>query len=544
MNIKLRTYIAIIFAAVIFSLTTILTISIGNHSSQKVKSEIGDTLSTVSYQMADKLDFFMWSRVGEMDILSQLKDIKNPNDKTEVQKLLDQLQNSFPAFTWVGLTDVHGKVLVGTNKILAGVDISNRPVFQQGIKGSFIGDVHNAVLLAKLFPQKNGEPLQFVDISKAIVGENGKLIGVLAAHLSWEWSSQVQKDIIKPIKNDIKGAEIFVVSKKNNTVILGPRKMVGKPLKLKSIQLARKGQNHWLLETWPDGKKYMTGYAYGNGYLDYPGLSWATLVRIPEETALSPVKALQRSILITGVISALIFAVIGWFVAGFITNPLQQISNTANRLLAGEKVEIPFYKGIKDIEILSLSLRELVDSLVRTVSDLGKMENLAHHDTLTGLLNRIALDEYLERSMKKATDLGRSLTFLYLDLDGFKQVNDLYGHHIGDMLLQETANRLKSCIQGDEGAFRIGGDEFLVVLNTSSEDPQLRAKAVGEMIINSLNQPFNLKNNQIEVGCSVGGAVWPQDDAEPIAVKRYADEALYVSKRTGKNKVSFHKLNK
>ncbi|WP_255298341.1 diguanylate cyclase domain-containing protein [Brevibacillus dissolubilis] len=538
---KLRTYVAVIFAAVIFLLTAVLVLTIGKQSGEKMKEEIGNQLSTTAYQMADKLDFFMWARAGEIDVISQLKDIKNPDDLHSVQELLDQLQKSFPSFSWVGLTDRDGKVLAATQRILAGKDISKRPVYQEGIKGHFIGDVHEAVLLAKLLPNPTGEPLQFVDISKAVVGDDGELVGVLAAHLSWEWSRQVEKDIVQPLKDDSRDAEIFVVSKQNDTVILGPEKMVGKPLHLDSVNLARKGQNNWLLETWPDGGRYLTGYALGDGYQNYSGLGWSVLVRIPEETAYAPVRELQNMLLLIGVISSVVFALIGWLIAGFITKPLQHISHTANRLRAGERVEIPYYSGIKDIEILSLSLRELVDSLVRTVSDLGRMENLAHTDNLTGLMNRIALDPFLETAMKKAQSMDETLTFLYLDLDGFKLVNDTHGHHTGDLLLQEVATRLKRCIRADESAFRLGGDEFLVVLFTSAANPVQEAAVTAEKIIASLNQPFDLANQQLHVGCSVGGAVWPTNDQEPIAVIRYADEALYVSKRTGKNKVTFHK---
>ncbi|WP_442596489.1 sensor domain-containing diguanylate cyclase [Neobacillus sp. D3-1R] len=538
MNIKLRTYFAAIFAIVIFGLTIVLSFSIGKQSSEKVKNEIGHALSTTAYQMADKLDFFMWSRSAEMDILSQLKDIQNPSDQQHVQNLLNQLQKSFPSFSWVGLTDANGKVLVATNDILKGEDISERPVFTEGIKGNFIGDVHNAVLLAKLLPNPSGEPLQFVDISKAIVDENGHPIGVLAAHLSWEWSRQVQDEIVKPLKEEMQDAELFVVSADHNTVVLGPKELVGQPLQLDSIELARKGDSNWSLEIWPDGKEYLTGYAFGKGYQDYPGLGWTTLVRVPVEKAFVPVKELQKSIFIIGVTSSVIFAIIGWFLAGFITNPLRDITHSANLLRAGRKVEIPSYKGIKDIEILSASLRELVDSLVKTTSDLDKMETIAHHDKLTGLRNRMALDHFFEETMEKAKSMNNTITFLYLDLDGFKGVNDTYGHHTGDLMLQEVANRLKNCVHGDE-VFRLGGDEFLVGLITSSVNDKQEALKAAEKIIHSLNKPFHLSNEKIHVGCSIGGAVWPKDDIEPIAVIRYADEALYKSKRTGKNKVTF-----
>ncbi|MEH7418689.1 diguanylate cyclase [Neobacillus drentensis] len=539
MNLKLRTYVAVLFAVGIFGITALLSVLIGKQSSEKVEDQIGNTLSATAYHMADKLDAFMWSRAGEINVISQLSDIQHPTDSGHVQSLLNQLQDSIPAFSWVGVTDVNGKVLASTNGILKGGDISKRPVFQEGIKGPFIGDVHDAVLLAKLLPNPSGEPLQFVDISRPVVTEDGKLAGVIAAHLSWAWSHEVQKEILKPLKEKINGAEIFVVSKKDQIVLLGPEANVGKPLNLESLTLAKKGQNSWRIETWPNGQKYLTGYAFGDGYQNYSGLGWSILVRVPEKTAFAPVHELQKSILQIGVILSIIFALLGWFASALITKPLQQISYSANRLRAGEKVEIPYYKGIKDIEILSLSLRDLVDSLVRTVSDLGKMETLAHHDKLTGLMNRIALDPYLEKAAETARQSGNQLTFLYLDLDGFKQVNDKLGHPVGDLLLQETARRLESCVRGHEGVFRLGGDEFLVILFTSANDSVQEATTVSERIINSLNQPFELDQRKIQVGCSVGAAVWEDERVQANEIIRYADEALYVSKRSGKNRVTF-----
>lgn len=532
---------ALMFAIGIIALAAILSYTIGHQASDKIEKEIGNTLSSTAYQMADKLDFFMWSRAGEIDIVSQLKDIQEPTDKEKVQQLLDQLQVSFPAFSWVGLTNAKGTVVAATKGILENADISKRPVFQEGSKGRFVGDVHEAVLLAKLLPNPSGEPLQFVDISRPVVGEDGKQVGVLAAHLSWDWSRQVQQEILKPLKDKMNTAEVFVISKNDQVVLLGPKPMIGKRLSLNSIRQAQKGQNSYQIETWPDGKEYLTGYAIGDGYQDYPGLGWSVLVRIPEETAFATVDDLQKTILKTGVLLALVFAILGWFIARYITRPLQRITNAANRLRVGEKVEIPSYRGIKEIEILSLSLRDLVDSLVRTVSDLGKMESLAHHDKLTGLMNRIAFDSYIQTALERAKSLGEKLTFLYLDLDGFKKVNDTYGHQVGDLLLQEAARRLQGCVRSEEGVFRIGGDEFMLVLFTSAETPAQAATLVAEKIIEGLNQPFELVNEQLQVGCSIGAAVWEDETSAPIEIIRCADEALYVSKRTGKNKVTFHK---
>jgi pyridoxal/pyridoxine/pyridoxamine kinase len=203
MKINLRAYMALFFGVIIIALTMLLSITISKHSGETIKREIGNSLSTTAYLMADKLDSFMWSRIGEVEVLSKIDDIKSQEDIQSAQALLDQLKSSIHVFSWIGLTDSSGRVVAASDKILVGTDISNRPVYQEGKKGTFIGDVHNAVLLANLLPNPNGEPMQFVDISKPLTDKNGNFSGVLAAHLSWEWSKQVKAAIIKPLKDEL-----------------------------------------------------------------------------------------------------------------------------------------------------------------------------------------------------------------------------------------------------------------------------------------------------------------------------------------------------
>lgn len=114
-------------------------------------------------------------------------------------------------------------MLAATDGILLGENLSERPVYQEGIKGKFIGDVHNAVLLAKLLPNPTGEPLQFVDISFPLKDSKGHIQGVLAAHLSWEWAKEVEESVLAPLKREEKDIEFFIVSKKNIPSCWGPR---------------------------------------------------------------------------------------------------------------------------------------------------------------------------------------------------------------------------------------------------------------------------------------------------------------------------------
>lgn len=536
LTVSLQTRFVLLFAFLILLLTIIISITIGVRSSENVKEEIGHSLAETAYQMADKLDQYMWARAGEITVLSNLDTIRQQENVEGAQFLLDRLKTSFPSFSWIGLTDDTGRVLSATDGVLKGADISKRPVYTEGRKGAFIGDVHDAVLLAKLLPNPSGEPMKFVDISTPVVGNDGVVKGVLAAHLSWAWVAEMEASVMEPLKKR-KNLEIFIVSYQDGTILLGPKDMIGQQLSIDSVTLARSGENNWRVEKWPDGKEYLTGHAFGKGYQNYPGLGWSVLVRQPVEIAFVPVQNLQYFILLIGGFFAIIFAGLGWFLAKSISKPLQDVTKAADKLRFGGKIDLPEHRGITEIEILTASFRELSDSLTSTENELGKMKLLAHSDRLTGLPNRIGLDMFIEQAAAAAQRCEHTLVFLYLDLDGFKAVNDSLGHHAGDVLLQEVAGRLTNSIRGEEIAARLGGDEFLIVLYAETEKAHQIAGRIAQRIIKALNIPYIIEGKTVKIGCSIGGAMWPQDNKDIIRVINLADEALYRAKRSGKNKM-------
>lgn len=415
--IRIRTFLIATFTGFVILVTVVLSLLLGRNATHEIKQEIGESLSGTAYQMADKLDFFMFSRIGEVEILSSLDALKKQNNPDEIRRVLNQLKSSLPSFSWVGYIDPDGNVLAATDQILEGANIAQRPVFTERIKGSFIGDVHEAVLLAKLLPNPTGEPLQFVDISMPVTDASGKTIAVLAAHLSWEWSKQVQETILAPQQTRDKDLDLLIVSKNDNAVLLGPTALVGKPLTLDAINPAQNNKTGWGLTEWPDGKRYLTGYAYGDGYLDYQGLGWTVLVRQPESVAFEPLLALRQNFILIGIIASILFAGLGWYLAGRISGPIHGLTVAADQLREGKAVEIEEYRDFYDIYSLSKSLKSLVNSLDQTELALGDMEALAHRDQLTGLPNRVALERYLERTLSVMDYDQEKLVFMYIDLD-------------------------------------------------------------------------------------------------------------------------------
>lgn len=156
----------------------------------------------------------------------------------------------------------------------------------------------------------------------------------------------------------------------------------------------------------------------------------------------------------------------------------------------------------------------------------------ANCDPLTGLPNRFLLMDRLQHSLTKAHRDSRMVAVLFIDLDGFKPINDVYGHLAGDQVLNSVAGRLADCVRESDTVARLGGDEFVVVL-LDIRHPE-DAHVVADKIIDTICRPIAVGRSEVEVGASVGVAVCPRDGQEPEMLVRNADEAMYRAKNAGK----------
>jgi len=156
----------------------------------------------------------------------------------------------------------------------------------------------------------------------------------------------------------------------------------------------------------------------------------------------------------------------------------------------------------------------------------------ARYDPLTGLPNRLMFQDYFARCLSRTARQDRPLALLFLDLDGFKQVNDLHGHLVGDQLLQIVAQRLVKCVRGGDLVSRFGGDEFTIVLEDC--DPAL-LPVLGERINCELAEAFDLSGQSVTITASIGIALHPQCGADAHTLIQKADAAMYEAKRRGKS---------
>ncbi|MCX6072730.1 MAG: diguanylate cyclase [Campylobacterales bacterium] len=165
------------------------------------------------------------------------------------------------------------------------------------------------------------------------------------------------------------------------------------------------------------------------------------------------------------------------------------------------------------------------------------IKHLAFHDALTDLPNRILLMDRINQRLINSNREQYTLVLMFIDLDGFKLVNDHFGHNVGDDLLKEVAKRLLALVRESDTVARVGGDEFIVVLNNPKEKDEIAY--IANRVVSSINEPMEILGEVLHVGASVGIAIFPDDASTSVDLIKNADTAMYAAKESGRNKIHF-----
>ena len=167
-----------------------------------------------------------------------------------------------------------------------------------------------------------------------------------------------------------------------------------------------------------------------------------------------------------------------------------------------------------------------------------RLQNIAHYDYLTGVPNRHLLEESIHESMQYAKKHQETSAVCFLDLDGFKEVNDTLGHEAGDEVLKRVVARIQALIHHRDVLIRLGGDEFVIVMQTLHQNKNLMTLL--DRILKQVNRPIDLGEQCVQVSLSMGVAFYPDDASSCKQLLKEADKAMYVAKKEGKNRVVFY----
>ncbi|MBU1216333.1 EAL domain-containing protein [bacterium] len=206
-----------------------------------------------------------------------------------------------------------------------------------------------------------------------------------------------------------------------------------------------------------------------------------------------------------------------------------------------EAISSPLFDDENDCYGIIQVHRDITEH-VQTRRDLEKQKNefnyQAHFDTLTDLPNRLFFNEELLHTVKKSQRDKTKIALLFIDLDRFKEVNDTLGHACGDRVLQESALRIKKTLRANDTLFRLGGDEFTVIMENISNPED--ASKLAQRIVVELENPMKIRHNTIYISSSIGISIYPDDALNTSDLIRYADSAMYKAKEDGRNNFKFY----
>jgi diguanylate cyclase (GGDEF)-like protein len=219
-----------------------------------------------------------------------------------------------------------------------------------------------------------------------------------------------------------------------------------------------------------------------------------------------------------------------------VTGLVSKMERTQSRIIIG------VVGALSALYLLMLWMAGRADRILRKqeaqrVANEERIRYQAYHDLLTGLPNRTSFAEHLEEAMRRSKRFGWSVALMFLDVDRFKRVNDSLGHEAGDELLRIIASRLKTCIRETDILFRMGGDEFTVLLENIRTPEEVAA--VAARMISAVAQPAEIAHHELTPTASIGIAIYPRDDQRGERLVKAADAAMYRAKDVGRNRYAF-----
>ncbi|CAH2032521.1 sensor domain-containing diguanylate cyclase [Trichlorobacter ammonificans] len=522
-----------------------------NHvASLHMKEDSRFRLQRLTRSIAGSLAANLREREREVVLLSRSPLLTRERlDSPDIRTTLDLARQSYRHYAWIGVTDGEGTILTAADGLLEGVSAAQREWFIRGRENVFVGDVHEAVLLAKKLKAENpSEPLRFVDFAAPVRDAAGRLRGVLATHAHWAWVDEVIKNAL-PGDAGLNGVEVLIIDRRGD--ILYPYRYMGQV----KIPAALPTDGKPAVIDWDGGHRYMTGIVTVTAGTSTE-LKWRVLVRQPIASALAPVAALQRTLLVIGVGIAVMFMFLAYRAAVAFSRPVEHLAEVAHTIEQGDEAT-PFTltSGIREIQKLADSLRGMTSTLLERKRQLEEsnqylelkvqertaelvtanreLERIALHDALTGLHNRRAANERLHDEFVRMQRSGTSYGLLLMDIDHFKRVNDTFGHEVGDLVLRHVAALLAGSLRQSDFVARFGGEEFLALLpDTDRQGALVLAEKLRAGVADSVAPGAGRVT--ISIGVAEAGR---QDGSEEEAVRR-ADQALYRAKERGRNRVT------
>lgn len=521
--------------------------------SRQLVMDRSDELHHLAISVSAVLSENLAERQREIDLLAQSPLFRSKFYVEEYASSFGRLQKSYPYYSWLGFATPQGNVEAAVSGMLVGSSVKARPWFIHGQHGSFSGDLHNAVLLAKVLPKDaSGQLPRFIDFASPVYDLQGRLRGVIAAHAHWRWATGIVK-VLEPKNAAQQKLDIMIVN--SNNEVIYPGSVDNKPVYLPA-GMKKSVDGTMLLNNWGTETDYIAAIAPVKVGAAAGGIDWRIVVRQPVSIALQKLRGLQHTLLLFGLLAAAVFAILAYWMAVWVSRPVEALAREARGV--SSKNDTPTFNvpdnSSKEVRYLAAALRHMMSAFIKSKEALARnneqlerkvsertaalaeanrhLFQLARTDGLTGLLNRLAANETLASLFQCFKLDGCVYAVLLMDIDHFKSINDRYGHPVGDLVLQKVAEVLASSVRQTDVLARFGGEEFLVLLPDTTLQAALM---VAEKVRQTLEQAALDEVGKVTI--SIGVTVSLADDRTESDVLKRADSGLYSAKRLGRNRV-------
>lgn len=548
LTIKLQ--LTLVFGALVVLASIVLTWALGGMLSERVRTDAGRVLALLAGNAARILSNDLVTNADMVDLLARRDAVWAAGlDSPEAQRALELIQATAPrTHLWVGVADAAGTVRAATGDLLRGQSVAQRPWFQRGQEGPFVGDVHPAKLLATLLPaDRHGEPQRFVDYAAPVV-RDGQRLGVLGVHASWDWVGEVVDTVLSTQARG-SGIEIFIFDREGH-VIFAPRGQSQK-LAADGVRMPPLPGGGPAVARWHDGEEWLTAATRLPASRALGDLGWTIAAREPAATVFADVRDARRHALLAGALAALVGALLVRFAAVRLGADVRRLSKAARDIELGVPgARLPPAASSAELRSLSDALGRMTTRLMATQDDLerqvrertaeleaanAELGRQARTDPLTGLPNRRSFDLQMDHALAAARRHGQPVAVLMIDADHFKRINDLHGHPVGDDVLVMLAGVLRARLRESDLLARYGGEEFVALLPGAT---QADALAVAQALVAAVAARRSGVYGQVTV--SIGVAAAPPGEQAAWALMRRADEALYQAKAQGRNRACVH----
>jgi|GEM_PF-1163776 len=535
----------LLFLFIVFSVIPMgfVATHVYRHAEQQIRATTLQHLEELAKLKAIEIDrFFELARINlisaqdfvlfksNIPILNRLAAKKTDRRYQNAKKMLDLQLVKFAEdhrITDIDIIGLDGTVIYSTdNDHPENESFANKTFFKEGNKGIYFSDIQRA---------KGKTPHYFLLASAPLYDLNNRLIGVIAFNITMNsFFAQIQGSTGLGASGE---ALLGKRTHDNSIVFLNPlrhepdaalRKIVRVGDKNAfAIQQAASGRKGSGITTDYRGIEVVAAWRY------IPTVKWGIVTKIDAAEALAPIIKLRRDLMAAGTLALFLGILFSLGLAHSMAQPMRLLKAGAEQLGYGNlDYRIPITSH-DEIGALAGAFNRMAGNLKELTESREQIRHQANHDPLTGLPNRLLLVDRLEQALSESKREGRMMGVMFLDLDGFKGVNDAYGHDVGDLLLKEVASRLCYCVRQSDTVARTGGDEFVIVLLKIKEIDNIRG--IAKKILKTIKEDFHLSGITIQIGASIGASVFPRDGLRPEGLMQLADEAMYRAKNAGKN---------